>query len=300
MTLSQIECFLALAERLNFTQTANDLRMAQTTLSRSISSMEEELGVRLFTRNTRMVTLTPAGQAYRQECAGVLATCRRAEEAARLAEQGYIGELKIGILQDHFDVQAVRIHRAMADRCPQIRLIMRELNHSQLFNQLEAGELDAVIHTSSLPVGEGLAAHPLAYERQCVVVPPESPLARRERVSVDELREEKFVIMSRIASQTGYDFLWKTTFDAGFVPNVVGEASHVPSLLMMVAYGMGVTFMTDCIIDVAKGLVVFVPLRDVPPCIHALAWRKDNPNASLPLLLETVRELFPEKTEGQG
>lgn len=295
MTLSQIECFLALAERLNFTQTANDLFMAQTTLSRSISALEEELGVKLFTRNSRTVVLTPAGQAYRQECAGVLAICRRAEEAARLAEQGYIGELRIGILQDHFDLQAVRIHRAMAERFPGIHLFMRELNHSQLFSKLGAGELDAIIHTSSFSIGEEAAVHPLAYERQCVVVPPESPLAERESISVDELREEQFVVMSRTVSQPGHDFLWKTTSDAGFIPNVVGEASHVPSLLMMVAYGMGVTFMTDCITDVAKGMVAFVPLQDVPPCIHALVWRKENQNASLPLLLEIVQELFPNK-----
>ena len=293
MTLKQIECFLALAERLNFTQTANDLFMVQTTLSHSISTLEKELGVKLFDRTSRTVTLTPAGAAYRRECAGVLETCRRAEAAARLAEQGYQGELKIGILQDHFDVQAVNIYRAMADRYPDIRLDMRELNHSQLFSHLETGELDAVIHIGSFSVCEGQDMYPLAHESQCVVVPPDSPFAQAESVAVDELRNEKFVIMSRTVSQPGHDFLWKTTAAAGFVPNVVGEASHVPSLLMMVAYGMGVTFMTDCVADLAKGLVKFVPLRNVPPCIHGLVWQKENPNASLPFLLDTVQDIFP-------
>ena len=293
MTLNQIECFLALAERLNFTLTANDLFMAQATLSRSIATLEEELGMKLFTRTSRAVTLTPAGEAYRRECAGLLDIYHRAEQAARLAEQGYQGELKIGVLQDHFDEHAIHIYRAMAGYYPDIRLSMREVNHSQLFSQLESGELDAVIHFGSLFSSEGQDMYPLAYEHQCVAVPSDSPVAQKGSVSVGELRKEKFVVMSRTVSQPGHDFLWKTTAEAGFIPNVVGEAHHVPSLLMMVASGMGVTFMTDSVVDLTKGLVAFVPLQGIPPCIHCLVWQKQNENPSLPLLLQTVRELYP-------
>ena len=66
MTLNQLECFSVLAQRLNFTQAADDLFMSQPALSRTISALEGELGVRLFDRNSRSVALTPAGRAFYQ------------------------------------------------------------------------------------------------------------------------------------------------------------------------------------------------------------------------------------------
>ena len=64
MTLNQLECFMVLAQRLNFTQAADDLFMAQPALSRLISALEKELDLQLFYRNSRSVALTPAGTVF--------------------------------------------------------------------------------------------------------------------------------------------------------------------------------------------------------------------------------------------
>ena len=64
LTFYQLECFMILAQRLNFTQAAEELFMAQPALSRLISALEQELDIQLFYRNSRSVTLTPAGTAF--------------------------------------------------------------------------------------------------------------------------------------------------------------------------------------------------------------------------------------------
>lgn len=70
MTLTQLESFLILAQRLNFTQAADDLFISQPALSRMISALEQEVGLQLFYRSSRSVSLTPAGRAFAQQCPG--------------------------------------------------------------------------------------------------------------------------------------------------------------------------------------------------------------------------------------
>ena len=72
MTLNQLECFMVLAQRLNFTQAADDLFMAQPALSRLISALEKELDLQLFYRNSRSVALTPAGTVFFKKCPKIL------------------------------------------------------------------------------------------------------------------------------------------------------------------------------------------------------------------------------------
>jgi len=72
VTLNQLECFMVLAQRLNFTQAADDLFMAQPALSRLISALEKELDLQLFYRNSRSVALTPAGTVFFKKCPKIL------------------------------------------------------------------------------------------------------------------------------------------------------------------------------------------------------------------------------------
>ena len=77
--------------------------------------------------------------------------------------------------------------------------------------------------------------------------------------------------------------------DEGFAPRVVGEANYVPSLLMLVGCGLGVSTLTDNLEYLSQDMVSFIPLVGVPLSCRALAWRRDNRNPSLPFLLEAVR-----------
>lgn len=292
MTLTQLECFLALAERLNFTQTANDLFMAQTTLSRNIFKLEQEVGVQLFIRSSHAVSLTKAGQAFFQECAESVKKVQQAVDAARLAEQDIQGEITVGILQNHFDAQMVYIYRKMQDRHPWIRLSFREQSAVQLETSFAAGELDVIIHFSSLNHDPEQERIPLCQNRSCVVVSSDSLWANRESIQTKELKNEPFVAISPLISRLEHDFLWQMASRAGFQPKVVAEARHVPALLMMVACGIGHTFMMDNVAAFVGDLVTFVPLEDGIRLTRFLIWQKQNQNPSLPFLVETVKELY--------
>ena len=99
MTVFQIQCFLSVAETLNFTEAANRLFIAQSSLSRNISHLEEEIGLTLFIRTKKYVRLTPSGTVLYSEFSKLLKLGQHALEKARNAELGETGSLCLGVLE---------------------------------------------------------------------------------------------------------------------------------------------------------------------------------------------------------
>lgn len=289
MTLNQLECFMVLAQRLNFTQAAEDLFMAQPALSRTIASLETELGVQFFTRNSRSVAMTSAGAAFLKECPHVLDSFHRGMDAARMAQQGFRGQISLGMVRDAFDPDVVDIFREMRRAYPEVLVHLKEYSHSEMVRQFAAGELDAIVDFAHNSQADGVEVIPLRRDCQCAVVSKESTLSKARSLRMEDLRHEEFCTLSRVSSQPGYDFLMRAAAEAGFVPNIVHEASFVPSLLTMVACGLGIATLTDDLEYLAQGRVAFIPLVGVPLSVHCFAWRGDSDNPSLPLLLNIAR-----------
>ena len=147
MTLNQLECFMVLAQRLNFTQAADDLFMAQPALSRLISALEKELDLQLFYRNSRSVALTPAGTVFFKKCPKILDEYRGSVVAARLAQEGYRGSLTLGIMRDTFEPKLPTLYQRFRTAYPHVSLLIRGYSHSSLLSALERGEVDGLWHT---------------------------------------------------------------------------------------------------------------------------------------------------------
>ena len=110
---------MVLAQRLNFTQAADDLFMAQPALSRLISALEKELDLQLFYRNSRSVALTPAGTVFFKKCPKILDEYRGSVVAARLAQEGYRGSLTLGIMRDTFEPKLPTLYQRFRTAYPQ-------------------------------------------------------------------------------------------------------------------------------------------------------------------------------------
>ena len=294
MTLNQLESFMVLAQRLNFTQAADDLFMAQPALSRLISALEKELEVQLFYRNSRNVALTPAGTAFLRECPKILDDYRESVVAARLAQEGYRGAVTLGIMRDTFEPKLSDLYQRFVTAYPQVSLIIRGYSHSQLLTALERDEVDAIFNYMPTPAFQSSPSILLHKNHQCIITALDHPLARRGSLRMDEVRNEPFVVMARTASIPGHDFIWKTAADAGFAPRVVAEATHVPLLLTLVSCGIGVSTLSDDMSCLSQDKVAFIPLLGVPFANVRLMWKDENANPALPHLLDIVRSISQE------
>src|SRR5690606_5506349 len=98
MELRHLRYFLAVAETLNFSRAAEKLHIAQPALSKQIRNLEELLGAQLFLRSKHQVSLTLAGEVFRQQAALVLEQAKRAAHLAQRVESGEIGRLSIGFV----------------------------------------------------------------------------------------------------------------------------------------------------------------------------------------------------------
>ena len=99
MKLTQIECFLAASEKLNFTAAAKALFISQPALSKQIRLIEEELGVKLFSRSKKKVMLTEAGQSFKNDLELILNDLEKAVEKAKSIGKQRAGVIRIGCFQ---------------------------------------------------------------------------------------------------------------------------------------------------------------------------------------------------------
>ena len=295
MTDFQVKCFLSLSKTLSFTQTAENMFVSQPTLSRSIASLEQEIGTRLVERSSKTVELTAAGRAFARYCEEFLSGYDRMLEEVRLARDGVIGELVLGIQKDAFESFVVDLVSMFRRKYPQIQLKLQSCSPSELVRLLNSGILDFAVAGGDLSV-----EHPgrilLSERKECAVLPCGHPLADRSSLQMEDLRSERFVAMSPLFSDSGYSLLMSYAGKAGFTPNIVSLSDSLPALMMQVACGTGIAVLYQDLAPNSSDRLRFVPLEEVPSFKRWLLWDRDNPNPACEAMISCAAE-FEKKKE---
>ncbi|HYU19466.1 MAG TPA: LysR substrate-binding domain-containing protein [Chloroflexota bacterium] len=269
----QLEYFLAVARRLHFTRAADELHVAQPSVSQQIRKLEDELGAQLFHRMKRRVTLTAAGEALLPWARRVLADL--AEARAEVQELAGLrrGRLAVGATPSVSTVLLPRALAAFQARYPGVSLVFREAGSGDLIRSLEQGELDLAVLT--LPVRHpALETSPLLEEELVVAAPPDHPLASRPTVAIEDLREVPMIML-----REGYNLRGITLAAcrrAGFDPRIALDGAEMDSVLRFVAAGLGAAVVPSMVIPPNGQLPA---IRLDPPTLTrtlALAHRRDR------------------------
>src|SRR6202012_2267211 len=139
MELRQIRSFLSVAETLHFGHTAELIHLSQPALRLQIRALEEEIGVRLLERNRRKPTLTAAGRAFRDNAAVALAQLEQAIRGARLAANGKLGLLRIGLISAEGNELVADIVRQCRESYPEVEVSLRNILTAEQVRMLETG-----------------------------------------------------------------------------------------------------------------------------------------------------------------
>ncbi|MFE7748847.1 LysR family transcriptional regulator [Streptomyces sp. NPDC057428] len=240
MELRQLEHFVAVAEEQHFTRAAERLAVSQSGLSASVRALEQELRAPLFSRTTRSVRLTEAGQALLVEAERTLAGARAARDAVDAVRGLLRGTLTLGVEQCVAGVSPARLLAAFRREHPHMEIRLRQEGTSSLLEGVAGGRLDlAFAATVSPPEWRGDLV-PLAREPMIVLCAPGHRLAAKgtQAVAWSALDGESFIdFHPDWGPRRAADEAFAT---AGVRRTVALEVSDVHSLLELVHQGLGI------------------------------------------------------------
>lgn len=243
MDIRHLRYFIAVAEELHFSRAAGRLNIAQPPLSLSIRTLEEELGIRLFERSKRRVTLTEAGQAFLEEARAVLQRVAGAEQRLSQVKRGAIGPLEIGftgavVFSDVMSPLLAVFH----SHWPNVRLTLEQMTTGAQLEALNERRLD--LGFARPPDGElpaGIASRRLQQEPLLVALSSDHPLAGAGRIDLVELKDEPFVMPTRQTSPGLYNKIRELCNAAGFLPRAAAEVHQMTAIVSLAAAGIGVS-----------------------------------------------------------
>jgi DNA-binding transcriptional LysR family regulator len=286
LDLRKLRYFVAVAEHLHFGRAAEALHITQPALSRQIRALEHDVGVELFERTSREVTLTPGGERLLHDGRRLLAAARETRERARRATGG--ATLTVGFMLGVDVDPALRVFR---ERHPGVGVRLERL---RWWNQREAlldGRVDVgfVRH----PVAsEGLCLLPLGTEPVTVALPARHPLAGRPSVGLADVAGEP--VLRYADAPAAWNAFWtmEPRPDGGEPRH--GPAVHdMEEIVQYVRAGSGVAFLPE---PVSRAFprpdVAYVPLTGVPPGQVALAWHAGQESPQTAAFTQVVREVF--------
>ena len=295
--LRHLRYFLAVFEELHFGRAAERLHMAQPPLSQAIRKLEEELGVQLLHRTSRVVTATEAGRVLADEARKIFDAVDRAVVEARRAG-GLGAALRIGCLPSLPIDRLLRFLGALHERAPDVQTRVTHLPFLDQARLLRTGELDVgLFHDADVDVD--VHVEPVfAGERLAVLLSPSHRLAAQQRIGAEDLRGEVLVCFPRPSNPALYDRLLSLLENAGYSFQALREAgsSNERDLMLAVAGGLGVAIVPFSLGEVSEAGAIVVRRRLEPPIAMpdtVVAWRVDPPR-HLASVLDTVRNVARE------
>lgn len=235
MELRQLEYFMAIYEAGGFSSAAERLYVSQSSLSKQIMKLEQELGQPLFVRGGRTTVPTEAGEALARTAPDIL-----------LAWQRLRRELSHGVLT--LAVTQILAHYGLTERLaefsgshPELRLQILERENADIPKLLESRQAELAIFRRDRESSAELECLSLLTDELALVVPRVHPLAECGAVSLRELAGEKFILLG---SGTRLQGAINTCFArAELSPQVVYEGSNTDAIRSLVASGAGVSVM---------------------------------------------------------
>jgi DNA-binding transcriptional LysR family regulator len=307
MDLRRLRYFVAVAEEEHFGRAAARLHMSTPPLSQRIAEFETELGLVLFERTSRKVSLTDAGRRLLDEARLVLRAVERLEQVAHQMSGANPGPVRLKIGFCHGAETIARLAaRRFHERHPDIALQPSALTSLRMFDDLATGNLTVGIVRSPIPRPDVLASQLLGRVGfDHLAIPESHPLANRSVIRPADLDGESVLLVSRAEAPTYHDATIGYCAQHGAHPKwMEHSATQVERMLDMVSVGSGIGWLNAFQAQIQHPGVVVVPLQPVTRFdeFH-LAWRVDNHSTSVidfvAIATEVVSEVITEVvTEG--
>jgi DNA-binding transcriptional LysR family regulator len=262
-------------------------------LSRQIQALEKKLGVQLLRRKTRTVELTLPGEVFLQDAREILRHLDRASSAAHRSGGGETERLRLGFISALLGSDLMEVLRSFRDQRPTCQLELLDLPAADQFSRIQNGTLDCGL-IGGVPAKHSSDLKFLVWktERWLVGLPERHPSSVKAVLSLQELRNEKWVLTSRATAPAFRHRIDELCTAAGFRPRIVLESDRSQAVLAMVAAENGIGMFTETIARLIDRGVVFRPLNTQKAVLqHNLVWQADKHSEALLAFQKILRHL---------
>lgn len=276
-SIRQLDVLVAVADHRSFRRAAAALGISQPALSAQVQAVEELLGIQVFERDRRSVLVTPAGEEVVGQARIALAAVDAVGDAARRRAEPLVGPLRLGVIPTVAPYWLPPLLPPVRKHFPRLELILREDQTHRLLAQLTAGQLDLAF--LAIPVPGDVTTAPIARESFLLAAPRgASVLRRRVRLSEADLEDQTVLLL-----EDGHclrDQALAVCERGGAVESMEVRATSLPTLVQMVAGGMGVTLLPEAAAQalvLPRGPIELAEIGRPPPGrTLGLAWRTSS------------------------
>lgn len=279
MDTQHLREFVALAETCSFQDTAEEMYISASSLSKHIMKMEEELGVPLFDRTTRSVGLTKYGIAFYDYARQIVKLCDESADVLNEIQRSDVNRLSIGFLAMLAQYGLIEMLSDFSQRHPHISLNMVESNEPR--EMLRTNRCDFVFDVDDAR-DEGDIKHQIyLVDHLVAVLPLDHPFAAQDHVTIEQMRDQAFVMHG---DAPGKSSMVSRKFRelcqaAGFKPHVSMTVSFTSTMVKLVSQGKGIAVMSRLHVpNPANANIAIVDIHPrVPFYIYVLHLRNHEP-----------------------
>lgn len=283
--------FLLLASNLSFSETARSLYVSQSVLSSHISSLEKELGVRLFVRDSHSVRLTEVGVMFSEDASRIVSDYEMALSRIGRYCDGASSVIRVGFLMGSFGSFLPLVCRYYREQHTQVTFSFRSLEIGQLYRELRNNNIDVAFTVYSEGTLEGkYACRRLYTDSYKIAVPKTHRLAQMSCVSIENLRGEVVVVPRFSSSQNTLvqmsGMLRKSNVDVR-IDDAISDASSLVATLVATGH-VGVA--PDHLRVHGGNNLVFLPFEgDGNDFVAGPVWKKSKETALLVSFIDYVK-----------
>lgn len=304
MHLNQIKSFITVSQVLNFTNAARQNGVPQSTISRQINDLEQQLGVKLFYRTKRDVRLTQEGWAFLPYAQEILDAAKKGAFAVRQLHEGAEGRLSIATIDDSDQFLAMCLQE-FSRKYPGIIVDLTYVSHGEPLQSEVDDPYDFHFHyLDMIPDSEEYEIRETHTTQLCFVssktghtdMPnPDDDTDFVDGLDFSSLPHQKFILISEEENPILYMQIMNYCQTHRFTPQIANRFSDIKSVLLSVGSGLGISILPLKTADILSALpqtgIQVTPIDDESYAITcAVAWKKSLLNPAAELFLQIIEE----------
>lgn len=232
MEIESLKCFVVLSDKKRFTEAAYECNMSQSTLSKKIKKMENELGVQLFNRTMHETVLTVEGEKFYKYAKSIL----KMYDCALVELQP--NTIRLGCMSVLSPYHIPKMLRDFSLSHQNLEFHIKESNARYAIDHIDDFDF-ILIRMDLLDNHSDYVISPLIDDELCLVVSSLNPLSKKSEIKLSDIKDEAFIFPEK--GSGGYEIFYDACKRAGFEPNITIEMPHTSTMFSFVEENVGIS-----------------------------------------------------------